>query len=1102
MDNAVANQQALAPNVFITGLEGALAEEKLALVEAEERAAALRSRIEAAKAERQAAKNALQDIHEAQALAVSDLMQARRDQAELLAEINSQGQRSITSASAQREEIARRIAATTAEFETAFADSEKSAALAEAALTLFTEKRELAAAIAAEQAQRHQILHDEYQQIYQHLYETVNQAANDSGVAQLRYKAEQQSLALAEQALAENEQALAAVEEEIAGYQASLDDLYRLRQLEAETIRDKNNAAIDAAKAHEEQAARESNEKRQARGKAESLDSLAQRSYANAEEKVAQLAEELKRCYAAAENESSDLAQKAEAALRHAMSEREAYMKILAVANSIDAQASKAIEEESELRERVMRLRVEEQDLRNASLAAANLAADATASRMNADGEMQETLSQMEQVLIAAAAESRQQALDKAAELHEAEDANRRAVLFAAKKRQATKEARKMVEDADATCRRAEQVTLELSTAMERRTATSDAHNTTIYNARQAYDQAVQEATRLKAAADATGNNLRLVKNEMEKADRAFIEAVRTTRQLVSACETEILAADEQVMSRINNTSTLLEIARQKREKLYSGQQLKKNSVEKCRFNLEQKEKQRLEQAERLETVRDESDASLSTHKQQLVEVLAADKELLSAAQEEANQRACEYDAALANSVRTANNALLAKANLLSLKQEEKALLETIEAQRQARETEERSLLAQAASRCRHCEDEVNGYHNPLRLAELDIQLANKNCGQLQAALELALMQQQRHQLEAERLEAKEAALVAAEQERLAAETAARNLAQRREAERLQRRQEEALRVKEQEAQRLAAQQEAARLAAEQAAAALAEQRRREEELAEQQAIRMAAGEVLSKEDNLALIDRGELRGRIQRVHQIVIDEAEAERLRWISPEEAQRLRSEAEQLDEKARQADLLFTSAQITMDSLGRQYQQQRRERYALGPQWAAGIAALSRAEGEQQALNQAYTEVEAALARSGAISQPLVVQASESMRQALAASQQSVAAHRVQLRELEGRVAAKDAELQESEAAYRETRDLLHEVASKWIYLERGAISARARISVLDQVTRERQEIKQAAMHRISQAKDAGAAVSEKMRRVGSTPSSGKNTIRRRK
>ena len=81
--------------------------------------------------------------------------------------------------------------------------------------------------------------------------------------------------------------------------------------------------------------------------------------------------------------------------------------------------------------------------------------------------------------------------------------------------------------------------------------------------------------------------------------------------------------------------------------------------------------------------------------------------------------------------------------------------------------------------------------------------------------------------------------------------------------------------------------------------------------------------------------------------------------------------------------------------------------------------------------------------------------------------------------------------EAALQETEKSYRESGDLLYEIACNWIYQENLALKAAAKLAEIDREAAERAAIDQAARERFTAARQAATSATEQAQRVGSVP-----------
>jgi|GEM_PF-3640409 len=510
------------------------------------------------------AETLLAELRREQSQGIEALALAQKEEAEL--QIKSSEELRLL-ADAQRQELAaadQRAAALAVALEQARTQAAQKAKQCEVALAALTVQQSLAQQTADELASQHQLLQDELDRISQQLDETVKAAAAKNSVAHIERESAEVSLAMAEKALAEVTAALADTEAEIRRREGELEQLYQMRQVEEEAIRQRNGEAVAAVRQAEQALAAVHQAQLEEIEKARSLAEISAASLTAAEEKLLRLTQELQDLYSSTQEEARALSDRMETVLKHAFSERQAYTKILTVATNIKEQAREAEEYENRLTERVSVLRRESQNLRNAALVAKNLAADATIAKANASRDMFSQVDEMERALIAAADEAEHLSVQKQTDLLEVENALAAVLGTAAKKRQAANEAQKLLTEAAQNCLAAEQEMLDLTTNVEMNSGDHHFASKQIKEKQALYDQAVREVAELKEAALVAGNNLRQLRIGAEKVERDYIAAARDTARVVASCEQEALEAAESSTSRIAQDQAMLMIVKDK----------------------------------------------------------------------------------------------------------------------------------------------------------------------------------------------------------------------------------------------------------------------------------------------------------------------------------------------------------------------------------------------------------------------------------------------------------------------------------------------------------------------------------------------------------
>jgi len=1020
--------------------------------DAEDQSAELAYNLKTAVREVEEAECRLAQLRQEQSAAIENLAQAQKEEAEL--QIKSSGEARLLSASQQRErEIAEeRLAALTVALEQARAQADQKAQQCEVALAAFTVQQNLAQQMADELNAQHQLLQDELDRINQQLNETVKAASAKHSIAHIEKEATEVSLVMAEKALAEVAAALAEADVDLERRQDELEQLYRTRQVEEEAIRQRNSEAVAAVRQAEEALAAIHKAKLDEVEKARSLAEISAGALTAGEETLLGLIQELQALYASTQEEARALSDRMETVLKHAFSERQAYTKILAVATNIKEQARQAEEYESQLTERVNILRRESQNLRNAALVAKNLAADATIAKANASKDMFSQVDEMERALIAAADEAEHLSVRKQTDLLEVENALAAVLGTAAKKRQAANEAQKLLTEAAQNCLAAEQEMLDLTTNVEANSGDHHFASKQIKEKQALYERTVQEVAALREAAAVAGNHLRLMRAEAEQVERDYINAARDTARVVASCEKEALEAEESITARITQSQAMLMIVREKRDKLAQSQAEKQLTVDQCYDLLKLKNELSAAAAEEYHHTKVTAENNFSTLKARIDATIAKDQEGVAVAWSTAEAASREYEQALNRSVQAADRIAGTRSELEESDIQQEELLARQEEQRATARLQAEEAAAEKAAQVRRWQETLRALENPINIAQLDLQVKRKAVCCLHAGREALASRLSRIGQDVAADEQQYQALRAAEAQRRAEEAEALRIAQAKERDRRLREEEAARLAAEQEQRRVAQELEAAHMMAEAEMAALAAEKARREEAAEAEVVRLAAGQVLTKEDNVALITSGQLKARMKRLEELSREEAQALAQRHISKAEADELAATAKIATAEAKEHLRLFRSAQTTLNSLTIRLQEKQAQRKLLGREWARCIAALDHASFEQDALKKACHETERAGLTTAGTSYKLLNRAMRQLHQALEDNQIIISSCRADLQALQDKVTCLDAELRRISRGRAQAEDFLAELAGKWIYKERSAIKASARAEAL--------------------------------------------------
>ena len=1054
---------------FVSGLEGSLAEEKQALVAAEENASSLKQEIEAAGITAQTTKKNADELREEQEKLLAALSALQKEEKALHAQLNSDLDSVAEITAKRKEELRGQVEAVQSRLRKLHAAREKSAATVEEAYASFVEKRDIASIILAEQEARHRILREEYENISQQLTESISATITRNSVAIVEAEAARKANELARLSLQEAKDQLAKTEQEIKENQALCDSHQAAFDKEITTIRESHRQALENAQNAEQKTRNELEEKRSAVQKADQFFQLTQRSYLKTEERVGSLMKKIKEVCTEAEKISTEMSGKMEDALLYVKAHRDEHLETLRFFQEKETALLQADAVEKEKNDALYILRGEKQDLHNTLLVAEELAQNATTARMSATLEMRPTLIAMEDALLASAEEAKLQEVEKEAELRKGEEAYLRAVEETQQKRLALTDAKNALNKKEADCVAAEQAVQKLDALLGQHSEKKTNYNEAVQTLRAAHEKAYQEMLSLKEANDAAGNQLRIAKNETEKIERNLTDIVNNKRQLLSASNTELLITEEKWRAQISEAVALLDIAKDKYERLLVAYNQKETAYQGIQETLEQKDQIAAAVQEELTRRQESANEALSQHKAALDQTISEDENRHLIACTEANEASAFYDNALLASIQAADEIAQAQNELLTIEAEEKIFFE-----RSAKEQEEATQAAknaqdQLAQKRVILEDTLRNLNNRLDLLRIEAEEVGKKPSQLIAALEAEKIRIEQHKVRIEELEAEETAMIDAERKRLEEEEAAAALALQEEEEARRQRKAEEERQKAQEAARLEAKKEQARLQA------------------EAEAAKIAAGEVLKQEDNLALIQSGEIEDRMARVAAMAKKGVQKLDLRWIEAEEAEKIRKEATDLSDAAGEEKQLFLAAQKTLHNLNGRLQQCESEREALQQTVIEQTALQAKTEEEHSALRTVEAVLATSLENAGENSSKLLSLSGKHIQKAMQNCVQSLENCQKEIAIANEELLQADQAMEEAKKEYEDAATILNEIVVNWIYSETKAIKARAKAEKLSAEQEARSQVQQEAEKRFQTARNAGNDHSAK--RIGS-------------
>lgn len=1043
----------------------------------------------AAQAEKEAAACAadLESLRSQQNDLIEALAQETKNAAELRIAHNKQAQELDEKMESERAAAEKEINDLTQMVEEIRAKADQYILEREEALAEKNKTSEAAQALLEQHTAAHKILSDELNQIDLQLKEALNTAAIRRSVAHIERESAESSVQLAQKTLDETTSALQEAEQILAERQQALKELQSNRGQELEETRAICENLIKEARAEEQEASRAFIGKKQELNKAQSIAELSSNALAVAEQNTHRMYEEMKSLYQQAEAEAAQINANMEAALKQAVTERNSYTKAVALAEEIEKEATLATAEETKIAELVSRLSIEVHDLRNAAMVARNLVTDATIAKSNSNPDMIGAMTEMERALAISAEENQMSADEKAAELAEAEKKLHSITGLSRQKQQAAEKAAKLLQEAEQRCLSAEQKMFELSVEAENRGRSKIGQM--IANKRAAYDQSLRETKELKLAASNANNNLRLIKIDVSKVERKMTVSARNAAQAISACENAIAETQQRYDSQITEARALLDIAADKREKLYAAQSSKKIDVEESQNQLSLKIEAESEAIAAHETLVANAQTQLSNLRSQLDTVVARDDAIYNQAYQLAEEAAARHEQVLQDSIVASNQIITYQEQLSEQKTAYNKMLEVHRTQKQAAQNLAEYQDTENTSTCHGLERRLANLNAPLDLAMLNLDMAKKHCARLRAGKIGLDLQQKRCTDQLEHLTQTRDALAAAA-EQLAAQIAEeRRIEAIRAAEALAKREEEERQQEMKEKIRVAQELEAAHIEAEGIRARAAAEKARARKKAKQEAILLAAGQFLTPADNLRLIRSGELAQRISAMSNMAKEEVNRQKVRWISLDAAADLMNAAKQARMGAVLQEQMFTAAQATYNSICNELEDRRLARKQAGQRLAGAIAAGYRAERREQALNQAITGAQDALVCLYGEEKEAFQQALTQLRQTKANSDQAKEAlatdHAMALADIK----QTNQDIAATAQAAEEACSLLNEIANKWIYTEYQAVRLEAEVDVMRCEVADRNEIASLAQKRFEAAKKAAELAAEGEERLGS-------------
>ena len=892
--------------------------------------------------------------------------------------------------------------------------------------------------------------------------ENINQALSKWETARIDHEAADSRLHLVRASLQDIETRLTETQQQLDEREQALRSLDEEREsglAELERRHAESSAAVAAERRQkEEELLKHQEDFRRLRGMAE----LSASALSSVNTRLDQLSQKLRDLYAKAEEETANASQKMSDAIHQVLSRREDLGGILQETNRLEEEAAAAETAKADLKDKLMLLQAENQDLSSAALVASDLAMEATAACKEAGPELLPTLKEMEEALLASAREAQAQARAKADELQETETNIERNAADLARLQDSREEAKQRLSQAESSCQDAEDSMLELSGRLGRLVSGRSEYFDRIKEARAEYDNAGKEQRTLKEAAAAAANDLRQAQLEDSRLRNALLQLEQKAARIDGEHQQGLNRLADNFKIRLAEAASALSISQDKQNRLLLSQSEKQSELEQATALLDQAERQEQELKEQLESCRarenaitEELQAQIDRQKEDCNQALAVanrDTDEAAGRLNEAKERISSLGAArdrIAEKIASLKDAkTAAKGDLVRKEEELQAAFDRSRDQVEERCASLSAQVSDIADRLLRHRDNA-GFARKRAAASL---AGTEAAVSAMAAIDRSIDADTGRLIQLRKVEAELQAVAAAEEEkRKAKEEEARLL---REAEEKKQAEENARRLKElEEAAHAAALAEQARLAKERAERAA----KFEEETA-----LMASGRHLEREQLLELLDKGGLEERVQRINELAATAAQNTDFRYITDSEIEDMRGNAEFLTQQAAESAKEFESGRAVLASLKERCKLLENERRLIAPRLAAAMSQVEKAGHEYDAIASARNKLQTAGDADDEVSRALH-DAGSGLERALEANRRQAASFEEELNGLQQQTAALEQQLEDTGKQYEEAADTIEEVTAKWLYKESAAAAARANVAEIERTADIREEFR---------------------------------------
>lgn len=1039
-------------NNSLAGTEQFISNKQRDIVEQDQLSNSLGSQLENIATEESSKSATLQELQRQQEQVFEALYACQQNEINSIAKL--QQEQTAISAELDRElsELAVERHNTYAELQSLLYDESREKENAEAhLLAAYTQAHDKLISLETQFDQNKQDLHADCLTKINELNELHPLSAQQLASARLDIKAVEKSISITERNLAEinSEHEKAALD--IQNWQEQLSFLNDERRTQAESLAKQAASAQEQAALAAEQAQQLKTEQSAEYVKAADLARIARTAYLTAEEEAAAKGDQLKQMLDNVDSDASRFAMQINKLMDDVVQKRSNARKAEQAALDLLQKVEEDEEHQRGIEKRVARLKAEALELTNISIATAELAKEATASRLSASTDISAAMYEIEKALLLSAQEAAEDAERANKSLREAEQELADAALLLQQKNEQAAKAATLAETAQKVCQNAEQVLYEYSTQIESREMGSK--SPLILAAQEEYQNLLDKALELKKAAEEASSELRQLRDQTEAAIAASAEEQKEQQATANVCSKQALEIDADFQQKIITVEAELKIAEEKHRSTGESAEVLMQKIDELQAELVQKQQALLELEAAIAGQEQDIEIAVQREKQLFDEqVLALEEEIVTARQA-ADDAMSAYNNALVTAMQATRQAITCRERLLQIEKQQKAKVRQAEQQKRTDAAELAQQMQLLAAQTAAAQQQA------LSITE-EIEQLHQNIAQLQnSQKELAAKQNvARSRVEIRTAEQEELKKTLAElNEELQKEEAALELALQEEAARAE---EERLRQDQLEQAQASAQQQAAeeeklRLNSVTEAAraeALAEQKRiaalREDDdrKAEYQAMQLAQGQVLSEQENLLLISNDQLQQRVNRMKELLREEL-LQNGSYRLPENELPEHPEVEQAEEARAKSYRMFNTARTIANNINERIEKTQELRQSQGLVLAGCLAERDRACAEQEKLQsiiQQTTESESDLPQGE--SSTVIAELLVALESTLAQADERVELCQRKLQQSQLDIERTDKKLDNLLAQLGEAQNMLQDLACAWIFNENAALRAK--------------------------------------------------------